>query len=285
MKRRFHPPTAAPGRRGFGAGAFTLIELLVVIAIIAILAAMLLPALSRAKDQARSVSCLSNLKQLALGSQLYTGDNADLLVPNNSVAAFGASTAGSVAQGVSWLPDLDARHESDPSNIVTGLLFPYNKSLGIYHCPADSSVLETPGDQPLPQLRWRSYNLSQSINGYPEYSPFLALMLPMWKKNTQIHQPAPTDVFTFIDEDAGSIADAQFGNPPAGSWFYPADTWFDLPSSRHRRGANLAFADGHVEHWHWLVPKVFIGYEQPVAPGEMGDYLRIQNAMKQFIDN
>jgi prepilin-type N-terminal cleavage/methylation domain-containing protein/prepilin-type processing-associated H-X9-DG protein len=277
-----------PGHRpidGQIRSAFTLIELLVVIAIIAILAAMLLPALSKAKDQARNLNCETNLKQLSLCMHLYMGDNNDYLVPNNDVES--ASTngdAGSVSQGVSWLPDLNAREEIDPSNIVNGLLFPYNKSLGIYHCPADQSVLQTTGGQMLPQLRWRSYNLSQSINGDPGYSPELAAYIPMWSKYTQIRTPVPSALFLFIDEDSNCILDAEFGNPPVGGPWYD-DCWWDLPSSRHFQGANLSFADGHVEHWHWAVPKVFIDYEQYVPGAETQDLQRVQAAMKQYSDD
>ncbi len=117
----------------FGSRAFTLIELLVVIAIIAILAALLLPALNKAKQRAQTISCLNNLKQLELCCHLYSNDNNDYLVPNNSVYVFGGG--GQDEKGASWLLDLDAAHELDPSNIVNGILFQYNSSLGIYHCP------------------------------------------------------------------------------------------------------------------------------------------------------
>jgi prepilin-type N-terminal cleavage/methylation domain-containing protein/prepilin-type processing-associated H-X9-DG protein len=281
-------PPFRTGSRPAGGGrrrAFTLIELLVVIAIIAILAALLMAALARAKDQARNVNCLSNLKQLTTCLHLYVLDNNDFLVPNNSVAGIDSSGIVSTADNnVSWLPDLDAPVELDPSNIVNGLLFPYNKSLPIYHCPADQSVLQTPDGTLLPQLRWRSYNLSQSVNGIPAITAMYYPGIPSWAKFTQIRAPGPNALFTLIDEDSGSILDAEFGNPPVGSPYYYQNVWWDLPSSRHMRGGNLAFADGHVEHWRWAVPKIFVDYTQGLAPGELPDYQRVQAAMKQPAD-
>lgn len=264
---------------------FTLIELLVVIAIIAILAALLLPALSKAKSHARNVACISNLKQLQVCWHMYAEDNTDRLAPNNSVVSVtGLDSGSSLLTGLSWLPDPDARTEIDPSNIVNGVLYQYNKSLGIYHCPADLSTLETPDGQKLPQLRWRSYNMSQSVNGYSSYLtniPFWSYnSWPTWDKLVSIK--ASTAAFVFIDEHEDCIIDAEFGNPPVGSWDDGA--WWDLPANRHNQGANLSFADSHVEHWKWQVPKVFQYVGQGVANGEWGDYARVQAAMRQFSD-
>jgi prepilin-type N-terminal cleavage/methylation domain-containing protein len=106
------------------ARGFTLIELLVVIAIIAVLVALLLPALAKAKSTAQNVACLSNLKQLDLCLHLYVVDNHDYFVPNNSVAVFVMTTNGpswSALPGSSWLPDVDADTEINPSNIIDGL--------------------------------------------------------------------------------------------------------------------------------------------------------------------
>jgi prepilin-type processing-associated H-X9-DG protein/prepilin-type N-terminal cleavage/methylation domain-containing protein len=271
------------GSRAKTVAGFTLIELLVVIAIIVILAAMLLPVLSRAKSQAQSIACLNNLKQLQLCWQLYLTDNKDYLVPNNSVAYIGGSTPP--VRGVSWLPDVDASIEYDPSNIVNGLLYQYNTSLKIYHCPADQSRLEDGNGQVLPQFRWRSYNMSQSVNGYPEFDPDLFKYLPMYKRFTEIRHPVPSDLFVLIDENSDTQLDAEFGCPPAGSPYFEQNVWWDMPSSRHNQGANLSFADGHVEHWKWRVPKIFHEWVQPVPPEEMPDYTRIQGAMKQVADN
>jgi prepilin-type N-terminal cleavage/methylation domain-containing protein/prepilin-type processing-associated H-X9-DG protein len=282
------------------AGGFTLIELLVVIAIIAILAALLLPVLSRAKRTARSIACLNNLKQLQLCVHLYSYDNDDFLVPNNSVATLSsmATTTSMATKGLSWCLDgidgTSAVIQSSPSNIVNGLLFKYNTSAAIYHCPADESTLETSDGQPLPQLRWRSYNMSQSINGYPEYLPpdpppgFMNYWtnLPSWKKYSQIRHPIPSDLFVFIDENENTIFDGQFGNvgnpPLPGYW---PNQWWDMPANRHNQGANLSFVDGHVEHWIWKVPMICDGFPQFVDPDGMTDYQRVLSAMKQSTDH
>ena len=264
-------------------GAFTLIELLVVIAIIAILAALLLPVMSKAKGRAQSLACLNNLKQLQICLHLYVADNNDYFVPNNSISIIGG--AGGNFKGLSWLPDVNADMEIDPSNIVNGLLYQYNTSLGIYHCPADRSTLETPTGQSLPQLRWRSYNMSQSINGYPQGDPEYFQIIPAWTKFTEIRHPVPSELFALIDENANTIQDAEFGNPPIGSPYFQQNVWWDMPADRHNQGANLSFVDGHAEHWKWKMPKIFSSLIQPVSAPEMSDYQRIQNAMKQLSDD
>jgi prepilin-type N-terminal cleavage/methylation domain-containing protein/prepilin-type processing-associated H-X9-DG protein len=262
--------------------AFTLIELLVVIAIIGILAAMLLPVLSKTKSRAQNITCLNNLKQMELCCQLYSNDNDDYLVPNNSIYVYGATNMNE--KGVSWLLDLDATHELDPSNIVNGLLFQYNTSLGIYHCPADNSQLEDESGNLLPQLRWRSYNMSQSYNGYPEYSKIYFPIIPAYKKFTQIRHPIPSEFFVLIDENSDTQEDAEFGCPPIGGVFQEY-IWWDMPADRHNRGANLSFADGHVEHWKWAFPKTAYELGQSVVPEEIPDYQRVRHAMKQPADN
>jgi len=282
-----------PGRPAFGtvAKGFTLVELLVVIAIISILSALLLPALSKAKQKAYNITCQNNLKQLELCMHLYATDNNDYFVPNNSIAVFtvvmttnGPVYAWTSLPGGSWLPDVDASTEIDPVNIINGLLFPYNKSLPIYHCPADNSTLQTPDGEPLSQLRWRSYNLSQSVNGYPEGDPTYFAYIPAWKKLTQVRHPIPCELFVFIDESEYTIQDSEFGNPPVGGVF-PQNTWWDMPSDRHSKGANLSFADGHVEHWRWVYPKTSDELGLPVPAAEMPDFQRIQSVMKQVADN
>jgi len=287
--RSFKDVEGKPGARrrfngGGGFGAFTLIELLVVIAVIAILAAMLLPALSRAKARALNVACMNNLNQLEVCCHLYTVDNGDLLPPNDSVDIIGANGSATVdAVSLSWCPD-HPMTDTTPSNLQRSVLFPYNTSVPIYHCPADRSTVQTAAGVPLPQLRNRSYNMSQSVNGYPQYKDPDGILayIPYWDRYSLIRQPGPAQLFVFIDENPDTELDAQFGNP-VGEPYWPQE-WFDMPSDRHIQGANLSFADGHVEHWRWKAPKVFYGWTLPLAPQDLPDFLRVQRAMKQATD-
>lgn len=258
--------------------AFTLIELLVVIAIIAILASLLLPALARAKSQAYSVACMNNLKQLSVAWHAYSLDNKDFLPPNDFVYDIISDTP--IVNGPSWCTNL-APWDTTGVGIDNGLLFPYNTSEGIYHCPADRSQIETRSGTPLGQTRLRTYNMSQSING--NYDSIYTNQVPAFTRFTSIMNPEPTHCFAFIDVHESEIVDTQFGIPTSiDTWVYP-NYWFDVPANRHNQGCNMSFADGHAEHWKWKVSMdvtVPRGNMQPVGPNQ-DDYNRMQTGFRQ----
>jgi prepilin-type N-terminal cleavage/methylation domain-containing protein/prepilin-type processing-associated H-X9-DG protein len=265
----------AQRRRG---AAFTLIELLVVIAIIAILAAMLLPALSRAKERSWTIGCLSNLKQLTYCWTMYAGDHNDVVPPNNSV--YDVST-GQPIPGLdlnqTWCPG-NAKADVSTTNVQQGFLFTYNKSVALYRCPADRAPVYALDGTVHHVPRSRSYNMSQSINGISGEDPMLPLgHIPSYQRASQIKNPASLFVFTDVHEDA--ILDALFGTPLPGSGW--DGHWFDLPANRHSQGGVLSFADGHAERWKWAAPKRFAFPGQLVREEELPDLRRIQQAIRQ----
>ena len=160
------------------------------------------------------------------------------------------------------------------------MLFPYNSSLGIYHCPADRSTLTDPAGQDGGTPRARSYNMSQSVNGYPQFDPYLYAAIPCFTKLTDIKLPNIANCMVFIDENEWTLLDSQFGMPTDyydGGWA----TWFDMPANRHDQAANLSFADGHVEHYKWVAPMIFTTWLPTITPAEMPDWLRVKAGVKQ----
>ena len=262
--------------------AFTLIELLVVIAIIAILAAMLLPALSKAKSKGTTIACLNNVRQLEVCWHMYAVDHNDLLPPNNSIADI--MTGNALNSAASWCTNY-APYDADPDGIRNALLFPYNSSLEIYHCPADRSTVETRDGIKLSQLRWRSYNMSLCINGAPELNPGLSSWTPSFRTLSTIKDPVPSKLFVFLDVHEDEIYDANFGMPAMAVWG-DVRAWWDIPANRHDQGANLSFGDGHAEHWKWRVPKVVKARfaTQYVPDEELPDYRRVQEGYRQNWD-
>ncbi len=235
MSKRDGTDSIAAGHPRFD--AFTLIELLVVIAIIAILAAMLLPALARSKQEAQKTACMNNLKQLQLCYILYFQDYNGKFVPNNasSVTSFGDS----------WFTG-NARLDTNTAAIKSGYLYPYNKSTGIYVCPAERAMVTgvasmgNPNPVSVPRVLSYSvdYNLGSTNPGYATYN--VAFDRQINKK------PSPAQHSVFWHEDSRSIDNGAFGIWPYGNF-----SWWNLPTSIHNKGCCLSFLDGHVEYWHW----------------------------------
>jgi len=263
--------------------AFTLIELLVVIAVIIILAALLLPALGRGKMEAQRVYCMNNQKQLLVGWHMYADDYAGRLCCNDWIdtGGGGGTSLGDMVSN-SWCNG-NARISADPHDIQSGELYPYVLSTGVYHCPADMSTLDDEDGNPGTQPRIRSYNMSQSVNGYGDYVDpvggyYVDAFQPCFSKFSSITNPLP-HLFVFIDENEGTLEDDQFGYPMAN---YGYGQWWDMPSNRHNQGAVLSFADGHAEYWHWQAPELATEPFDPVLSAQWPDYRQIGSAMRQI---
>jgi len=246
--------------------AFTLIELLVVIAIIAILAAMLLPALSRAKAAGQTAACLSNYKQLQLCWNMYAEDYDDRMVPNHaSGSAFARASVWADTQ--TWLQG-NAYTDVNASNIMTGPLYKYNQSAGIYKCPADRSTVRDQGV--IQRSRSCSMNVYMNWDDDPDGSHYKYC----WHKLSSIGRPGPSKAFVFIDEHENSISQSGFfvSHPNRLNIFGMSPfTWITFPATRHNNGCTLSFADGHVEKWRWVEQNTLsIGRQQPWLFGKPG---------------
>jgi len=236
--------------------AFTLIELLVVIAIIAILAALLLPALTRGKLKAQGIQCMGNHRQLCLAWRMYTDDNRDVLLfssgdhdppnydPNEAAWCTGSMDFSSSNQS-NWDPTVD---------IMRSPMWPYcGNNLAIWRCPADKSYVVVGGVQ---KPRVRSMCMNVYLGGF-NVGP--SHLLPMggemiYLKYSQLNNPGADRIFVFIDEREDATSWANFYVDMAGYSPYNANAYmlYDLPASYHGNAGGLSFADGHSEVHRWL---------------------------------
>jgi len=255
---------------------FTLIELLVVIAIIAILAALLLPALSRAKGQ--GVHCLNNLRQLDLGWLMYAHDNRDVL-PGDHWQDEASHVPNDNNWVTGWLsPEGESPNNTDNTNTVFLLdstysqIGPYVRAAAVYKCVADQSMALING-QRLLRVRSMSMNCWMGPNS-PAWNANATPAYHVFAKLTDILRPGPSDAIVFLDERSDSIDDGYFAIDMMAAQMP------NLPAGYHNSASGITFADGHAEIHKWrdarTLPSLSSKFQKFVSCAGSKDLLWLQ---------